>query len=111
MYAYPSLRIVLRIPMSELWDVEGHLTAVKQRTMGGVMWPQCSTVRAVKEIVPNKLISLKLTLPEGQLLFFHRLDINKSDEDVQLSVCSGWHVVATFGVKMADTHGDEFPNH
>ena len=31
----PSLRIVMRIPMSELWDSEGNLTAAKQRALGG----------------------------------------------------------------------------
>ena len=30
-----SLRVVMRIPMSELWDSEGNLTASKQRTLGG----------------------------------------------------------------------------
>lgn len=31
----PSLRVVMRIPMRELWDTEGELTAVKQRALCG----------------------------------------------------------------------------
>jgi hypothetical protein len=29
----PALRVVMRIPMTELWDSEGNLTATKQRTL------------------------------------------------------------------------------
>jgi hypothetical protein len=31
----PSFRVVMRIPMSELWDTDGNLTAAKKRTLGG----------------------------------------------------------------------------
>lgn len=31
----PMLRVVMRIPMSELWDSAGNLTAAKQRSLGG----------------------------------------------------------------------------
>jgi len=31
----PSLRVVMQIPMSELWDSEGNLTAARQRRLGG----------------------------------------------------------------------------
>lgn len=32
----PSLRVVMRIPMEELWDTEGDSAAARRRSLGGI---------------------------------------------------------------------------